>query len=280
VVIILVDLTDFISTMDVVFNAPFNTSVEMRIWIASSFVICQILYSLSDWFWSKKSYYKALPFLEQIEWQSRIASTVHSLFVFPIVVYVLLTDNAYNSNPANGRNDWSDFAMCLSIGYFLSDFLLVIRNKLPPMLPIILHHIFAGWGFLIAIGTEGAGRWFGTYLLLTEATAPWNNTHWALVRSGMADHSLTKFIGYLFATTWFVFRILIKPVVIYQYYNFWDEIMAAGIHIVLILTINIVFLILLNTVYFFTGPFYELVFGSAKAIEKVEPKVLRKSNVN
>jgi len=267
--------------LEPILNAPLYLSTENQVWITCSFVICQILYLVSDWYWSNKDYYKALPHIEQIEWQSRIVSTVHASIVFPLVVYILLSDAEFSVNPATSRNPIGDFTMCLSVGYFLSDLILILRHRIPPLLPLILHHVFAGWAFIMAIGPKGGARWFGTYLLLTEATAPWNNTHWALSRTSMKDHHITRYVGYLFVLTWIVFRLLIKPYALYQFFYSWNAIVETGIHVSVVLTINIGFLLLLNIGYFITGPFYDLAFGiKPKPVEnQSSTEEVRKSNV-
>jgi len=261
--------------------APFNLTPQMQVAVACSFIFSQLVYLFTDSYWSKRSCYKVLPDIEKIEWQTRIMSTIHALIIFPVVAYVLLTDAEYNRDPIHGRNTLSDFGMCLSAGYFMADLSLVVRYRIPPVTPIVCHHVFAGWGFLLAISNLGAVRWFGTYLLLTEATSPFNNLHWHLVKSNMGHLHLTRVIGYMFTATWIIFRLAVNPLLLYRIYFFWDGLMSIPGSISISLMINIVFLILLNTIYFITGPFYELVFGSplvSKNIKVARSSKSRKSN--
>eukprot|EP01114_Cavostelium_apophysatum_P008192 TRINITY_DN2051_c0_g1_i2.p1 TRINITY_DN2051_c0_g1~~TRINITY_DN2051_c0_g1_i2.p1 ORF type:complete len:293 (+),score=26.62 TRINITY_DN2051_c0_g1_i2:104-982(+) len=252
-------------------NTPYSVGWDAWVAISSAFVFSQITYVITHWYCSKNSSsYRKLPLIEQKEWQSRIVSTIHAVVVFPIVLWVCLTDYDYHADPVNGRSEWSDFAMCLGVGYFLSDFILIMIYNIPPLWPIVCHHVFAGWGFLLAVSSVGASRWFGCYMLLTEATTPFNNTHWALVKSGMKDSKITKWIGYIWTINWILFRLAINPFLVYRVWYFWNEIASGGIYTTAVLMTNLVFLVLLNSVYFVTGPFRDLWYGERP---EVSPKV-------
>lgn len=109
--------------------------------------------------------------------------------------------------------------------------------------------------------------WFGSALLMTEATSPFNNTHWMLSKIGFEEKKITKIIGYLFALNWIVFRIIIPDFIVYRLFIKWDDFIAMNITPKLILGTNMLFLTLMNHIYFVTGPFYELVFGKPKKKE-------------
>jgi len=240
--------------------------------ILLAFIGSQLIYYFTHYYCKGNAkFYKSLSLMDKVEFQSRVASTVHAVIVFPIVAYVVLTDTEYNNNPVFGRNEWSDIAMCFSIGYFLSDSVLVLKYWIPPVVPIMCHHIFAGWGFLLAIGAHGSGRWFGCYLLLTEATAIWNNGRWSLIKIGYDERTtITQIFGYMFTLNWIVFRLLINPFLLYKIYNYWSDIIKSGPFIYTLLGLNIIFLILLNTTFFFVGPFKEICFGKQEIETKTE----------
>jgi len=272
-----------------VLQTPFALQTYLYYVIFGSFIVSQLTYVVTHWYFSRHTFYGKLPLLEQIEFQSRVVSTMHGTTVFPMVLYVLLTDAEYHADPVHGKSDISNVAMAFGVGYFFSDFILIVRYNIQPLWPIICHHVFAGWGFLIAIGDHGGGRWFGTYLLLTEATSPFNNTHWSLTKAGMKESRITKLIGYGFTLNWIIFRLAINPYLVYRIYYFWNELVASGPYIFLVLMTNCVFLVLMNNVFFITGPFREIVFGEKKVdtnadsietttIEKNQRGTRRKSN--
>jgi hypothetical protein len=66
-------------------------------------------------------------------------------------------------------------------------------------------------------------------------------------------------IGYAF--TWTVFRILINPYIIWKVYTHWGDLFERmTIYHKFILFLNLGFLMLFNTAWYITGPFYEIVF--------------------
>jgi len=246
-------------------RVPFQVSHIHYARIMTSFILCQIIYLVVDWYSKRYSRsYSSLNKREQAEWQTRVASTFHSLTVWSISCYVILTDHEMANQPVFTKNPLSGIAFCISIGYFASDFLKIIRYRIPPVLPIICHHLFAGWGFLICVSTIGEAHWFGTFLLLTEATNPFNNTYWFLEKLGRKNTVFYQLIGYCFVFSWFIFRILVNPVVVWKAYLFWDHLMELSFYLKFLLALNIGFLMLMNNVYFITGPFYEIIFGLSK----------------
>jgi len=244
-------------------NTPFY--VDSRIWgyICSSFLLCQLIYAFTDSYFSQKKWYQQLPLVERKEWESRTASTLHAVIVFVLCFYVMITDNTFWNDPVFGSNDLCVFSMAIGVGYFLSDTILILKYDIPPLVPILLHHGFAGWGFLFCVGIKGQARWFPSFLLLTEATTPFNNTYWMLQRCGMKDSKLCQVMGKIFAIFWLIFRVLINPIVLYRLYQFRDHLLATHIYVQLMLGLNIAFLLLLNNIYFIIGPFYGIMFGSA-----------------
>mmetsp|Transcript_18748 Transcript_18748/g.26232 ORF Transcript_18748/g.26232 Transcript_18748/m.26232 type:complete len:274 (+) Transcript_18748:66-887(+) len=234
--------------------------------ILTSFAICQVTYPVSHWLSIKyvKSY-KGLPDVEKKEWQSRVASTMHAAFVFPFALYISLTDLELRKNPVHGQNPVSEFIYCVAVGYFASDFVLIVKYNIPPLIPIILHHVFGGWGFLTSVTPFKAATWYSTYLLLTEASTPFNNTYWMLERCGMKDKPIGRFFGLGFAATWAVFRVGINPYLFYQTWAHFDELRGMSAYLQLLFLLNFVFLVGLNTYWFIAGPFYGIVFGEKKA---------------
>jgi hypothetical protein len=74
----------------------------------------------------------------------------------------------------------------------------------------------------------------------------------------MGETALAKFVGFMFALTWLVFRILLNPYLYWKLYMHWDELLTISIYLKFFLTLNVGFLSLLNNVFFIQGPFFEL----------------------
>jgi len=176
---------------DEFFRTPFEVEAFLYYYIIGSFVVCQIMYVAFDFLLTKYSpVYTGLAQVDKKEWLSRTASTLHSATVFPMCLYVVAYDEEFYNNPVKGSNVLCQISMAIGVGYFFSDLLLILRYWIPPLVPIILHHGFAGWGFLLCIGSMGTNRWWPTFLLLTEAVTPFNNMHWMLGKSNLSHTSI------------------------------------------------------------------------------------------
>jgi len=196
-----------------------------------------------------------------VEWQTRVVSSLHAAIVFPICFWIIITDNILALNPAFGTHPGSLFCCATAAGYFAADFTYVIWYKIAPMTPIILHHLFAGWAFLGGVSSYGQGLWFATLLLLTEATAGPNNLYWILQKLKLEHTKLYRVVGYHYLITWFIFRIVLNPYLLWKIYQFWDDVAATTFYFRVVFAINVVFLIVLNNAWFYLGPFYEITFG-------------------
>jgi len=208
--------------------------------------------------------YQNLSFVDKREWDSRFVSTVHSSIVFPLCFYVILTDYEFAKDPVNGTNPVTLVAFSIAVGYFMSDFVQIVRHNIPPLLPIMMHHVFAGWAFMGGVSSFGQGLWFGTLLLCTEAANPFTNTYWMLEKANWKQGVCYKFISYMFVITWFLFRIVLNPYLLWKVHHFWGEIMSATIYFRVVFFVNLTFLILLNNIYFWwLGPFFQILFGNS-----------------
>eukprot|EP01116_Phalansterium_solitarium_P023120 TRINITY_DN793_c0_g5_i1.p1 TRINITY_DN793_c0_g5~~TRINITY_DN793_c0_g5_i1.p1 ORF type:complete len:282 (-),score=95.54 TRINITY_DN793_c0_g5_i1:197-1042(-) len=255
---------DFLRTPFLVSN--FHYSI-----IVGSFIACQLSYVWGNWYFSRKSRtYRKLSEQDKIEWQTRIASTLHALVAFSIAAYLVLFDQKFNADPVNYRQPWGVIVMAIGVGYFAADFVLIVRYNIQPLAPIIAHHVFAGWGFLAGVSEMGKCLWFGVYLLITEGSTPFNNIYWILEKCGLASTRLGRAVGKLFALSWLMFRILINPFLIYKVYISWPQMLLMRPYFFLILFVNMFFLISMNTVYFIIGPFRKLAFAKATTVAEVE----------
>jgi len=246
-------------------RTPFEVDRVLYIIVLSSFLVCRIVFWISHWYLKTTKHYPKLALVDRIEWQTRVVSSMHSCIVFPICLWVVLTDNELAANPLFGRSWPVYYCFSIGIGYFGSDFIQVVYYGIPPVVPLVCHHVFASWGFFVAMSNIGGGAWFGAALLLTEAANPFSNVWWMLEKAGRKDTRAYAIIGYCFALSWLVFRVLINPYIIWKLYMFWDDAMAMSPYLKFLLALNMTFLIAMNNVYFVTGPFFGILFGSNNA---------------
>lgn len=98
--------------------------------------------------------------------------------------------------------------------YFASDAVYITVHNIPPWLPIMLHHVFAGWAFMTGVSSMGKVQWFGSLLLLTEGSTSFNNMHWHYEKIDK-NSGWYNFFGKMYVVTWIIFRISLIP------YLFW-----------------------------------------------------------
>jgi len=197
---------------------------SVNVWaIVVTFVVCQFLYLFSNRFFSKNQI-SHLSSVDLIDLQSRSASTVHSVIVFVIILYVVLSDafgdQQMLKDPVNAHRPETTFAMCIGLGYFISDFLLVMILQLPPILPMFFHHVFAIGAFVSLILFKKL-EFFVCLLYLAEGANPWYNLWWLCSRKIIKNNSLYLLAGKLFGWSWVFCRLALKPVVWYKLYQAW-----------------------------------------------------------
>lgn len=231
---------------------PTYVSSQDWIRILFFFCLCKGLHFLVDKIGMNTTHYKSLSPKDRKEFQARIVSTLHALVAFSVCLYVVITDIEFRGNPVHGHNVLAHWCYSLGIGYFVADSTQVLGAWLEPVVPIVLHHYFAAWGFLLCLGMAKIS-WFGALLLVTEATNPVNNTFWHLEKLGMKGTPLYKLVGKLFFIMWIIFRMSIFPYVFYKMYSHWDEMQDCHEHatyIISILCLNVAFLFSLNYAHF------------------------------
>lgn len=200
--------------------------------------------------------YNKLSAQEQGEWVTRCSSTVNAFVTGFLCLYTLCTDDVVWSDGVWYRPVYTMYAIAIAAAYFYVDFCFIMYYRIPPLLPIIVHHLLAGWGFTGGLGPVGRFPLFGSLLLLTEFTTPFNNFSWFMEKAGWAQTRLYRVNFFVFTALWVVFRLLNWWVIFYQWYVHWDGFRAANGYMQTILVANFIFLFLLNHVYFFIeGPF-------------------------
>jgi hypothetical protein len=183
--------------------------------IIGLFLFCQLIYSITDWYYSspksdgKLHPYKKLPKVEQMEWQTRVVSTIHAVVVFPLCVWLAFFVPEFRENPIFGDHPLASFCFAFDVGYcfqfkrkiklihyryFFCDLLIILKYKIPPLAPIVCHHLFAGYGLLMClVGIKITSIKFLTESQLSELLVGLL-LHYLLLR---VQHHSTTFIGFL-----------------------------------------------------------------------------------
>jgi len=235
--------------------------------IAASFIVCQISFAVAGQRLQKSKEVNALSLHDRIDLFSRFPSTVHAIMVFLICAYVLVLDYIGDKrmfhNPVFASNDLLAFALSIGIGYFLSDLLIILVYQIPPMLPLICHHIFASWGFTVILLSHNY-MWFATYLYLTEGANPWYNLWWFTTKFNLFDRNVNKLFALTFAYSWVVFRLFPCAYIFFHFYHHFEQVYSVELEVFIVLVLNMVFLFCFNYYFFFFGPFFSIFAGESK----------------
>jgi len=254
-----------------------------------TFCVCQILYIITVYFFRKDQLAHLSP-LDLIDLRSRTASTVHSIIVFFIILYVVISDligpQMMLKDPINAHRPETTFAMCIGLGYFISDFLLVMVLQLPPIIPMFFHHVFA-IGAFVSIIVFKKFEFFVCLLYLAEGANPLYNIWWLCSRGVIKNKPLYQIVGRLFSISWIVCRLSLKPVVWYMLITNWPSIPPSTEPVMTMewlwdrkqawlewspcqsclfsILANSIFLTFFDYCYFLIGPFIPLLLGNYDA---------------
>jgi hypothetical protein len=201
--------------------------------------------------------YNKLSPRDQGEWVTRVSSTINAFVTGFLCLYALCTDDVLWLDGVYYRARPTMYAIAIAAAYFFVDFGFIMYYRIPPLPPIVAHHVLAGWGFVGGLGPIGRFPLFGSLLLLTEFTTPFNNFDWFLDKANMRDTFLYRLNFHVFTALWITFRLANWWVIGYQFFFVhWDGFLGSNGYMQFVLCINFVFLFLLNHVYFVvSGPF-------------------------
>ncbi|KAL0354274.1 UNVERIFIED_CONTAM: hypothetical protein Sangu_1008700 [Sesamum angustifolium] len=142
---------------------------------------CKTVYDLSRLM--SAGYFKSylnLTKSQQIEWSNRAISTFHAVYIATMSLYLLFWSDLYSDDLLRGpitlrSSKLSVFALGVSVGYFLSDFGMIIWCY-PSLggMEYVIHHILSLVGVVYTMVT-GEGQLYTYMVLVSEATTPWIN---------------------------------------------------------------------------------------------------------
>ncbi|XP_072500172.1 TLC domain-containing protein 4 [Notamacropus eugenii] len=180
--------------------------------VFTSFLMFQLLFHVvSSWFSAQvTSGFNKLSTQKKIEWNSRIASTFHSLLVGSLCLYILFFDEATIADPLWGEPSLVQVNLAIVSGYLLSDILLILLYwKVIGDKFFIIHHSAALYAYYFVL-TQGLLAYFGNFRLLAEFSNPFVNQRWFLEVLGYPKSSKANIInGILMTVVFFIVRIAV-----------------------------------------------------------------------
>lgn len=204
----------------------FRFTAEYLPIIAFSFTFFSFVYKVISPFISNKlcKNYSKLSYNHKVEWNVRFTSTLFSLIVSTICVYVLLVDHALSQSPLIYNSMMVNTNIAIVIGYALSDIIIIISNyKIIGDSFTIFHHLLSLYGFSNTL-TYSVMPYFANFRLIVELSTPLVNMRWFLYAMGFKKDSTHFFInGILMTMMFFAVRILSIPIYWYKVYTVLDS---------------------------------------------------------
>lgn len=186
-----------------------------------SFFTFQLFFHLvSSWFSAKVcTGFSNLSPQKKIEWNSRVVSTVHSLVVGTLGLYILFFDES-KDDPLWSESSLVDVNISIASGYLFSDLVILLLNwKVIGDMGFILHHCTALYAYVLLLN-NGVLRYIGNYRLLAELSSPFVNQRWFLEVLKYPKFSKANIInGILMMVVFFIVRVAAMPPLYYYIYS-------------------------------------------------------------
>ncbi|CAK8565404.1 unnamed protein product [Lathyrus sativus] len=224
--------------------------------VIGGILACKLIYDLThligtNYFKTYSSFSK----IQRIEWNNRSVSTIHSIFITAMSLYLVFCSNLFSDNQSNDpitvrNSSLSTFALGVSVGYFIFD-LAMILWFFPSLggYEYVVHHMFS----LVAVAysmLSGEGQLYTYMVLISETTTPGVNLRWYLDVAGMKRSKAYLINGVVIFLAWMVARILLFVYMFYHVYLHFDQV--ERMHIIGQLLVIIVPMVLsvMNLVWF------------------------------
>ncbi|XP_062180980.1 uncharacterized protein LOC133885305 [Phragmites australis] len=206
---------------------------ELIVWPASvlaGIVMCAAVYDLTREVSSQCfKGYNGLSKMHKIEWNNRGFSTFHALAAAAVSFYLLVISDLFSKDAHDAiiidRKSWlSDAMFGASLGYFLTDLVMILRYF--PLLggkEYLLHHGLSMYAISLAL-LSGKGHVYILMVLFTEATTPFVNLRWYLDLAGRKGSNLYLYNGLALFVGWLVARIILFVYFFAHMYLHFDQV--------------------------------------------------------
>lgn len=199
--------------------------------IIAGILACKVIYNLTQLF--SALYFKSyagLNKVQRIEWNNRVISTVHALFIAAMSLYFVYWSDLYADYQTNGyvtfrSSTLSTFTLGVSVGYFIAD-LAMIMWLYPSLggIEYVIHHSLSGIAVAYAM-FSGEGQLYTFMVLISEVTTPEINMRWFLDTAGLKRSHAYLINGIVIFFAWLVARILLFVYMFYHVYLHYEQVM-------------------------------------------------------
>uniref|UniRef100_A0A0B7BK45 TLC domain-containing protein n=1 Tax=Arion vulgaris TaxID=1028688 RepID=A0A0B7BK45_9EUPU len=167
--------------------------------------------------------YDLLSDQEQVDWNNRINSTVHSVIVSCMCAYTMVYDDEITEDPIWQDSPLVRTSCAIVAGYMTSDVIIMtIHYKQIGEIFYVLHHGASIYAYYYVM-TYGVLPYFANYRLVAEFSTPFVNQRWFLSQLG---YEKTNFVfvsnGVAMAVTFFIVRVAVMPSYWHRVYSVYN----------------------------------------------------------
>jgi len=164
--------------------------------------------------------YSNLNSAQKLEWNVRFTSTIFSIVVSIVCIYVLVVDHAIALSPLIYDSPLVKTNLAIVMGYIISDMTIIIANyRVIGDAFTLAHHIATVFGYAHSL-TYSVMPYFANFRLIVELSTPLVNMRWFFYAAGYNKYSLCFFInGIVMTLLFFTVRIAIIPLYWYKVYT-------------------------------------------------------------
>ncbi|XP_026564902.1 transmembrane protein 136-like [Pseudonaja textilis] len=141
------------------------------------------------------------------EWSGRMVTLLHGLMVTFLSGYIVFIDGPWPLTHAGHPNTpLQEFALCLSLGYFIFDFCWCILSDTEGDL-ILSHHLLSMGGMSLVLDSGKSGSEISAIVFVSEITNPFLQMRWFLRDSGRYHSFAGDVVDILFVVLFLGLRI-------------------------------------------------------------------------
>ncbi|KAK7304967.1 hypothetical protein VNO77_42864 [Canavalia gladiata] len=191
---------------------------------------CKMVYDLTQLIGTNYfKIYSSFSKMQRIEWNNRAISTLHAIFITSMSLYMVFCSNLFSDDQSTElitfrSSSLSTFALGVSVGYFLADFVMILWFF--PSLggyEYVIHHLFSLVAVAYSMLSE-EGQLYTYMVLISETTTPGINLRWYLDAAGMKRSKAYVINGVVIFIAWLVARILLFIYMFYHVYLHFDQV--------------------------------------------------------
>lgn len=202
------------------FPFPFHIDIiNIIVFLLSAFcffILYRIVQQFPYWFptWSYSKAYKKLSKPHQVEWNSRIISTIHAIlslwtgYVCTMVHPDSIQGHIDPWEAVLGVVPFRNYALMITSGYLFYDFVLCLHHRELGDQLVFIHHLLILCAFALGVCTT-VGTFYMGCLLLNEASTPFVNFNFFMACANKQNTLCYKLNGALLWLSFFIFRLIL-----------------------------------------------------------------------